>query len=50
MEALGFDLRSEAYLRTLTKDVVKSSEIEGEKLDRVLWCRVTDDLVLSIHE
>ncbi len=33
MEALGFDLRDEAYLRTLTKDVVKSSEIEGEKLD-----------------
>ena len=33
MEALGFDLRSEAYLRTLTTDVVKSSEIEGEKLD-----------------
>jgi Fic family protein len=34
MEALGFDLRSEAHLRTLTEDVVKSSEIEGEKLDR----------------
>lgn len=33
MESLGFDLRGEAYLRTLTKDVVKSSEIEGEKLD-----------------
>jgi Fic family protein len=33
MEALGFDLRSEAHLRTLTKDVVKSSEIEGEILD-----------------
>ena len=33
MEALGFELRSEAYLRTLTEDVVKSSEIEGEKLD-----------------
>ncbi len=33
MEALGFDLRSEAYLRTLTEDVVKSSEIEGERLD-----------------
>lgn len=33
MEALGFDLRSEAHLRTLTEDVVKSSEIEGEKLD-----------------
>ena len=34
MEAIGFDLRSEAHLRTLTEDVVKSSEIEGEKLER----------------
>lgn len=34
MEALGFDLRSEAHLRTLTEDVIKSSEIEGEKLER----------------
>jgi len=34
MEALGFDLRSEAHLRILTEDVVKSSEIEGEKLER----------------
>jgi len=34
MEALGFDLRSEAHLSTLTEDVVKSSEIEGEKLER----------------
>jgi Fic family protein len=33
MEGLGFSLRSEAHLRTLTEDVVKSSEIEGEKLD-----------------
>ena len=33
MEALGFGVRSEAHLRTLTEDVVKSSEIEGEKLD-----------------
>lgn len=33
MEALGFDLRGEAHLRTLTSDVVKSSEIEGETLD-----------------
>lgn len=33
MEGLGFELRSEAHLRTLTEDVVKSSEIEGEKLD-----------------
>lgn len=33
MMALGFDLREEANLRTLTLDVLKSSEIEGEKLD-----------------
>jgi len=32
MEELGFELRNEAHLRTLTEDVVKSSEIEGEKL------------------
>jgi len=34
MESLGFKLRSEAILVTLTDDVVKSSEIEGEDLDR----------------
>ena len=34
MEALGFPLRSEAMLQTLTEDVIKSSEIEGEILDR----------------
>jgi Fic family protein len=34
MEALGFPLREEAALRTLTEDVLKSSEIEGEVLDR----------------
>jgi Fic family protein len=33
MEALGFNLRQEAVLETLTTDVLKSSEIEGEKLD-----------------
>jgi len=33
MEALGFHLRQEAVLQTLTADVLKSSEIEGEKLD-----------------
>jgi Fic family protein len=33
MEALGFELRSEASLTTLTSDVVKSSAIEGERLD-----------------
>lgn len=34
METLGFPLRAEANLRTLTLDVTKSSEIEGEILDR----------------
>src|ERR1700744_4401669 len=33
MEALGFPLGSEAVLQTLTEDVIKSSEIEGERLD-----------------
>jgi Fic family protein len=33
MQELGFDLRREAQLATLTEDVVRSSEIEGEKLD-----------------
>ena len=33
MEALGFDLRREAVLGTLVEDVVKSSDIEGERLD-----------------
>jgi Fic family protein len=34
MEALGFDLRAEAVLSTLTEDVLKSSEIEGEILNK----------------
>src|SRR5207245_11000456 len=33
MEALGFQLREGATLQTLTQDVVKTSEIEGEELD-----------------
>jgi len=33
MEGLGFPLRDEAMLRTLTQDVLKSSEIEGEILN-----------------
>ena len=32
MEALGFSLRSEALLQTLTLDVLKSSELENKKL------------------
>jgi Fic family protein len=34
MESLGFSLRAEATLQNLTLDVLKSSEIEGEILDR----------------
>ncbi len=34
MESMGFDLRAEATLQTITLDVLKSSEIEGEILDR----------------
>lgn len=33
MESLGFNLRTETNLQTLTKDVLKSSEIEGEILN-----------------
>jgi Fic family protein len=33
MESLGFDLRNEATLETLTLDVIKSNEIEGEILN-----------------
>lgn len=33
MESLGFDLRNEATLETLTLDVLKSTEIEGEILN-----------------
>ena len=33
MQSLGFDLQQEAILETLTQDVHKSSDIEGERLD-----------------
>lgn len=33
MESLGFALREEAFLQTLTQDVLKTSEIEGEILN-----------------
>lgn len=33
MESLGFKLREEAVLTTLIQDVLKTSEIEGERLD-----------------
>src|SRR5262245_36932987 len=34
MEGLGFALRAEANLDSLTEEVIKSSEIEGDRLDR----------------
>jgi Fic family protein len=34
MEALGFKLRAEANLQIVTEEVIKSSEIEGEVLNR----------------
>lgn len=33
MQSLGFSVRTEAALQTLTQDVVKTSEIEGQRLD-----------------
>lgn len=36
MRAIGFQLQKNAILETLTSDVVKSSEIEGEILDQTL--------------
>jgi Fic family protein len=36
LQKLGFQEQSEASLRTLTEDVVKTSEIEGEELDPAL--------------
>jgi len=33
MEALGFELRTEAVLETMTLDILKSTEIEGEMLN-----------------
>lgn len=33
LDALGFDLKNEAHLESLSQDVIKSSEIEGEILD-----------------
>ncbi len=33
MEFMGFELREEAFLNTLTQDILKTSEIEGELLD-----------------
>ena len=34
MEGFGFGFREESQLQSLTRDVVKTSEIEGEQLDK----------------
>jgi Fic family protein len=39
MSALGFDLKQEALLETLTLDVIKSTEIEG-KLTSSKWAKI----------
>jgi len=58
MEGLGFKLREEAKLNTLSRDVVKSSAIEGEDLDaeqvrssiaRRLGIKYADAVVASRH-
>ncbi len=36
MELIGFQILNETILQTLTQEVVKSSEIEGETLDQSL--------------
>lgn len=38
MQGLGFELQNEAVLKTMTLEVQKSSEIEGEMIVQVL-CR-----------
>lgn len=38
MEALGFDIQNNAYMQILTENIIKSSEIEGEILDRHSVC------------
>lgn len=40
MEGLGFRQREEAQLRTLTDDIIKFSEIEGEILDADQVCSI----------
>ncbi len=54
METLGFDLQNEAVLDTLTLDVTKSSEIEGEFLEEAqvrssIARRLGLDIAGSVH-
>jgi Fic family protein len=45
ISALGFELRSEAFLETMTFDVIKSTEIEGINLD---WAEVRSSVALRL--
>ena len=38
METLGFEVQNNAYMQVLTENIIKSSEIEGEILDRHSVC------------
>jgi len=38
MDSLGFEVQNNAYLQVLTENIIKSSEIEGEVLDRHSVC------------
>ncbi|WP_339924940.1 Fic family protein [uncultured Cyclobacterium sp.] len=54
MESLGFDLQNEAMLNTLTLEIVKSSEIEGEILETEqvrssIACRLGIDIAGAIE-
>lgn len=54
MEGLCFELRSEAIIVTLADDVIKSSEVDGEDLDREQVCssiarRLGMDLAGAVH-
>ncbi len=54
METLGFELQNEAVLNTLTLDVIKSSEIEGEFLEKEqvrssIARRLGFDIAGSVH-
>jgi Fic family protein len=46
MEAFGFSLQQESVLQTLTADVLKTSEIEGERLDQA---QVRSSIARRLH-
>ena len=38
MDTLGFEVKNNAYMQVLTENIIKSSEIKGELLDRHSVC------------